>query len=269
MNDGAVRLETHGAGESVLFLHGGGVGGWSWALQMEHLPEYHCIAPDLPGHGLRAATSAFTMRGAVEDASELIQSRARGGKAHVVGLSLGAQVGLQLVSDCPHLVRSAFLSGPLVLPRVSPVVLLEPLVLPLSSALLALYMPFRNLKPVLHANMWATNIPKRFERPFSEDVRLRSVSGLMQTLEEYGRFRLPKKLHDVDVPTLMLVGEREPPIMHDSARAVVQAFPKSRGYRVARMEHTWNLGHSGLFTATLRAWLGRAELPEALTPLEP
>ncbi|MCM3358342.1 alpha/beta hydrolase [Psychrobacillus sp. MER TA 171] len=36
----------------ILFLHGGGVGGWMWDEQVQYFKgKYHCIVPDLPGHG--------------------------------------------------------------------------------------------------------------------------------------------------------------------------------------------------------------------------
>ena len=42
---GAVDLPT------VVLLHGVGGNGSMWTDLMAGLPEYHCLAPDLPGHG--------------------------------------------------------------------------------------------------------------------------------------------------------------------------------------------------------------------------
>ncbi len=268
-----LRLETGASSktgtsrETILFLHGGGVGGWDWSLQAEALPEYHCLCPDLPGHGLRQRDSGFTIRGAATDAARLIQTRAGGGRAHVVGLSLGSQVGLQLVADYPELVNRALLSGPLVLPHWRNLHLTERLLKPINALLLSAYMPVRNLSPLVHANMRVSNVSARFETQFREDTDGRTVSGMMQTLEEYARFRVPENLGQSTVPTLLLVGEREPAIIHASARAILDNFPAARGYCVKDAEHTWNMGHPELFTATLRAWLQGGELPAALQSL--
>ena len=36
---------------TIVFLHGGGVSGWSWQSQIEAFPDYHLLVPDLPEHG--------------------------------------------------------------------------------------------------------------------------------------------------------------------------------------------------------------------------
>ena len=36
---------------SIVFLHGGGMSSWIWKKQIEHFKDYHCLVPDLPGHG--------------------------------------------------------------------------------------------------------------------------------------------------------------------------------------------------------------------------
>ncbi|MEH6890050.1 alpha/beta hydrolase [Bacillus sp. JJ864] len=36
----------------MLLLHGGGVSGWMWDKQVQYFSRYHCIVPDLPGHGV-------------------------------------------------------------------------------------------------------------------------------------------------------------------------------------------------------------------------
>jgi pimeloyl-ACP methyl ester carboxylesterase len=269
MKDQPLRLETNGSGDSVLFLHGAGVGGWSWTLQAEALPEFHCLAPDMPGHGLRARDSRFTVRGATEEMAELIRARGRNGKAHIVGLSLGAQVALQLAADHPHLVSSAFLSGALVLPRAkSPLSMLEPALGPFSTILLASYMPLRNFEFSIRSNMKASNIPERFIEPFKEDTRLRSLPGLLGVLEEYGRYRIPTSLPTSSTPILALSTENEPDLLDESARAIERTARNARAYRVSGAMHTWNLGNPGLFTATLRAWLMGVELPKAVSKLE-
>jgi pimeloyl-ACP methyl ester carboxylesterase len=233
------------------------------------MPEYHCLAPDLPGSGLRARTSSFTVKGAADEMAALIRAQARDARAHVVGLSLGAQVGLQLVADHPSVVSSAFLSGPLVLPKVTPLAALEPLLRPLNTLNLSLYAPFRNLAPLVRANMRAANIPERFLEPFKADTNARTVPGLLRTLEEYGKFRVPESLPACAVPMLALATENEPSIIHDSAREIARVAGNARACFVAGAAHTWNLGSPGLFTATLRAWLRDAELPGAVSNLEP
>ena len=37
---------------TIIFLHGGGLGGWMWRYQVRAFEkQYHCLVPDLPEHG--------------------------------------------------------------------------------------------------------------------------------------------------------------------------------------------------------------------------
>jgi pimeloyl-ACP methyl ester carboxylesterase len=40
------------AGNPIVFLHGGGLSARSWEPIVVRLPEFHCLAPNLPGHGI-------------------------------------------------------------------------------------------------------------------------------------------------------------------------------------------------------------------------
>ena len=70
--------------ESILFLHGGGVGGWMWEKQVEALSNYHCIIPDLPGHGGSREIRGFTIKNCAEALANLIAKAGHENKAHVV-----------------------------------------------------------------------------------------------------------------------------------------------------------------------------------------
>ncbi len=43
-----VKEFGHGQGPSIVFLHGGGLSGRMWQPQIERLPNFHCVVPDLP-----------------------------------------------------------------------------------------------------------------------------------------------------------------------------------------------------------------------------
>jgi pimeloyl-ACP methyl ester carboxylesterase len=49
-----VRETGPHANPASLGLHGSSLSGRMWEPQLEHLPDFHCLAPDLPGHGQHA-----------------------------------------------------------------------------------------------------------------------------------------------------------------------------------------------------------------------
>jgi pimeloyl-ACP methyl ester carboxylesterase len=97
-------------GPPVVLLHGGGGNRQMWARTARGLADrYRVLAPDLPGHGERRAERFDLSRGA-DLAAELID-RELGGRAAVVGLSLGGYVGITLAARFPDRVSALVLSG--------------------------------------------------------------------------------------------------------------------------------------------------------------
>src|SRR5215469_3801079 len=95
----SVSESGHATSPSICFLHGGGVSGWMWRPQVEALKEsYHCLVPDLPEHGRSAGVRPFTIADTALRIARIIRERGHGGHAHVIGLSEGAQVTVQLLS---------------------------------------------------------------------------------------------------------------------------------------------------------------------------
>jgi pimeloyl-ACP methyl ester carboxylesterase len=92
-------------------VHGSVVTRKMWLPQLRGLSDaYRVIAPDLPGHGDLAAVP-FTFDGAADRVAEVIRHEAGGGRAVVVGLSLGGYVAIALAARHPDLVNGLVLSG--------------------------------------------------------------------------------------------------------------------------------------------------------------
>lgn len=106
--------EIHGNGEPVIFLHGLlGAGTYHWRDQYPVLArQYRCILPDLRGHGRTPPDGGFrdTPAQLAGDVLALLD-RLQIGQAHVVGLSLGAYVGLHLGVHHSDRLLSLTLSG--------------------------------------------------------------------------------------------------------------------------------------------------------------
>jgi pimeloyl-ACP methyl ester carboxylesterase len=96
---------------TIIFLHGTRLTGASWATQVAGLgEEFRCLAPDLPGHG-SAAADAFTVEGAARSIAALIERETGGGRAILVGLSLGGYVAMAVAATWPDRVAGLVISG--------------------------------------------------------------------------------------------------------------------------------------------------------------
>ena len=107
----AVR-DSGGDGEPVVFLHHGGGNLMMWEPVLPYLrDDYRCITLDLRGHGRSDAPASGYHIDTM--AADLIGVLDRLGvrKAHAVGSSLGAEVGLSLAANHPGRVRSLVCDG--------------------------------------------------------------------------------------------------------------------------------------------------------------
>jgi len=96
---------------TIVFLHGMRLSGAAWAAQVAGLTDaFHCLTPDLPGHG-DAAGTPFTLDDAAAGIAELIEREAHGGRAIVVGSSLGGYVAMAVAAGWPERVAGLALSG--------------------------------------------------------------------------------------------------------------------------------------------------------------
>lgn len=96
---------------TIVFLHGTRLTGAQWAVQVAALDgSFHCLAPDLPGHG-RAARVPFTVDVAAARVAELIAAEGHGGRAILVGLSLGGYVAMAVAAGWPERVAGLAISG--------------------------------------------------------------------------------------------------------------------------------------------------------------
>lgn len=258
---------------SIVFLHGGGAGGWMWQPVIQRLPEFHCLTPDQPEHGGSRAVAPFSMKLAAEKTAELIAARAHGGKAVVVGLSEGAQIAVQLMADAPECVEKAVISSALLQPI--------PGLGWVNSLGLLRWMyrmsipPFRNNDGWIRLNMkYSAGIPAEYFAQFKKDFQDMTEDEFVNLMLANQGFRLPAGLEKASAPALVLAGKHEYLTMQQSARELAAALPNATAGLInlgkdssLAKEHNWALTVPQLFAATVRAWVKGHPLPDVIEKL--
>ncbi len=258
---------------SIVFLHGGGGGSWMWQPQFEALPEFHILAPDLPEHGRSVEIKPFSIQDSAARVAELIRTGTHRGKAHVVGLSEGAQITLALLALHPDLVDHAIVSSALVRP-IPGTSLMSPGLI--ASSVKWFVEPFKNVDWWIRINMkYSAGVPEKYFPQFKNDFQNLTRESFAHVMVENQRFRLPDGLERVNVPTMVVAGKREYSVMRQSVRDIAAVMPNARGFLVAHPqklslaeEHNWNLTTPALFTQMVRAWITGQPLPGELKPWE-
>ena len=236
--------------ETIIFLHGNAMAGWIWEGQLKEFGDYHCIVPDLPEHGQSSNIKPFTINKSAEMISDIIRNNTCNGKAHLVGISLGAQIILQILSKNPELVDHAIISGTL-LQNISHTESL----LKLLDYTVTIYEPVKNTDFFLKANMRTYNMPKQFFDKFKESTLHIKNDSLNRILKENMIFERPDGLEKIEVPVLVMTGEKDYKIIKESAEDLLTSLQISEGYIAPKVGHLWNLEDPKLFNWILRRWI--------------
>lgn len=242
---------------TILLLHGGGLSSRMWQPQFDRLKEFHLLAPDLPEQGKSCDVTPFTLRGAAEAVAEVLRERTPDGRAHVVGLSLGGAVALEMARLFPQQVASLMVTGT--------AAGLSPMLGKISLASAGIY---NWLKPETLVKLSYTQfgIPPEYHELVHDDLAATATEAftvhLTQALME---MQLPA---DYQGPALFMVGSKETIPAKQAARKLVSLLPQAIGKQVPGQGHVWNLSAADLFSAVVRAWVTGAPLPSELLPLK-
>jgi pimeloyl-ACP methyl ester carboxylesterase len=261
---------------SIVFLHGGGVGGWMWRNVIKPLQaDFHCLVPDLPeqGHNVHTGGAPYTTESAADRVAELIRAQAHGGKASVVGLSEGAQVVVALLSRSPQVIDHAISSSAILRPMWVNAMLTPGVFRWMYRWFIA---PFKKNDWWMRVNMqYSAGVGDEYWEDFKHDFKEMTEDSLTHLMVSNMAFRLPDGLAKANVPVLVVVGSKEYKEMQESGRDLLKVLPNARGAIVnlgpkssLAKEHNWALTNPPLFASTLKAWVNDQPLPVELSLLD-
>ncbi len=114
-NGTGIQIEDHdGTGEVIVFIHHGGSNMRMWDPVIPYFADaYRCIAIDLRGHGQSdAPTTGYHIDDMACDIVDVLKAL-RLERAHIVGSSIGAEVGVSMAARYPEFVQSLVADGAL------------------------------------------------------------------------------------------------------------------------------------------------------------
>lgn len=217
-----MKFREYGDGnqDTIMLLHGGGLSWWNYREEAEKLQSiYHVILPILDGHS--DSDREFTC---IEDnAQEIIDyiTNNFNGKIHLIGgLSLGGQILLEILSRKKDICDYAIIESALAIPMKVTHEMIRP-VFSMSYGLISKkwfsQLQFNSLK-----------IRKDLFVEYYRDTCKIDKEDMIAFMEANSKYEIKDTLKDTEVKAVIVVGDKERPIMKKSANKIHQMISNSR-----------------------------------------
>ncbi len=259
-----MALHVHESGSpnapTIVFLHGLGISSWMWTDQIAALQEdYHCLAIDLPGNGQSDKVEWRSFADTAAQVAAIIRSKATGGKAHIVGLSLGGYTALHLLRDHADVVDNMVISG--VATRTFPNQAMWRF---LSKTIMPALLMTR-LGSSLMAKMM--QLPDDAAALYKNDAKRLTRLTIERIYQEIITFNLPPEFGQRPHRLLAAAGEHDVAMIKNGLVDYLGLLPNVEAVIAPKAHHGWNGEFPQLFTDMIRAWIEEKPLPDALIPV--
>jgi pimeloyl-ACP methyl ester carboxylesterase len=241
-----------GSGPTLLFLHSFGAGADIWRPQLlEFARDHHVIAPDLRGHG------GSTWRTGLAPAAMALDAI---GLAHrlgcqdlvVVGLSMGANVAIQMAAMESSLIRGLVLASAFTTPAQ-----------PLSDVLNGIS---REAELVIDMKDYARRRAERMlpgagagAEDFFIDASRMSKAALVTLGRSLARWNVTPLVRAVGAPCLLLRGEKDPYVTPETTEEIADRLRSAEVRTLPGAGHICNLDAPELFNRAAREFVARLE----------
>jgi len=251
------------AEHTIVLLHGLLSSHLEYSFVIPHLNNYHLLIPDLPSHSRSAHIKPFSVELSSKCVSSLIEKHAHNRRAHVVGLSMGGFIALDLAKRYPAQVSSLFMTGAAPLTGWKKWMAERP-----SWVWSIMGGVLRNTPAWLYWKLCSWQGIKRHDELLVEmraNAQVELISDCYSTILE-----LNDDMPAPNIRALTIAAGLQDDI--ESTRTMGQKLKETSSNNKAAVVknavHAWDLQSPELFAAGVQAWIEDRELPEEFELLE-
>jgi pimeloyl-ACP methyl ester carboxylesterase len=251
VNGVRIACRVEGKGPAMLLLHGLGGSHDDWRTQIpEFSRRYRVIAPDLRGFGVSERQEPFTVQQHARDAGALLRVLSVQ-RAHLVGLSMGGAVAMELALMQPGRVAG------LVLANTAPGFELrtwERRYMGISRLLLALLFGVGGVARMFAGTAFPAPHQDRLRKRLLERASHTSRWVYMASLRSMTRWSAEERLGGIRSPTLVIGAEHDYTDIHEKRRWA-SLIPGARVIMLQGSRHRSELDSPEAFGQAVRGFL--------------
>ena len=236
--------------DTIILLHGGGLSWWNYREAAELLsPDYHVILPVLDGHA--GSGRAFT---SIEDnAAEIIDfidQNLNGRVLMIGGLSLGAQIVLEMLSRRKDICRYALIESAAVIPSKITNALIGP-------AFGSSYGLIRN-KSFARLQFRSLRMKQGLFEDYYRDTCRISKTDMMAFMKANTAYSLKKAIRECSAEVHVFIGEKETHEILSSADVIVKKIQNAELEILPGLYHgEFSINHAEEFADKVRSIVGK------------
>ena len=246
------EYDLYGEGPPLLLIHGLGSSGRDWEMQIDAFSEYfQVVVYDVRGHGKsEKPPGPYSVPLFAEDCAELLKVLGFD-RVHVVGISMGGMIALQLAADYPEMVQDLVIinSGPDLVVRS-----IKDLILLWQRLIIVKLLGMRKMGEVLSKRL--------FPKPDQEDLREIFVERWAEndpraynlTLKGLVGWSVVEKLSSINCPTLVVAADLDYTPL-DVKTAMVEQIPNAQLAVMKDAHHAAPMEYPEQFNQILRNFL--------------
>ncbi len=232
----------------IILIHGGGLSAWMWNRQVEAWEkDYFIITPILDGHGEDYRTPFVSITDTAAKIVRYIDENCGGNVFAIGGLSIGAQIVVEMLSVRKNIAEKAVIESALVIPMKWVA----------SSAKLTYDIAFSWIKMKWFSRLQARSMyiaDETFLDYYADSTRMTKESLINMTVSN-SLFSLPESLENSGTKALIICGAKELAVMKKSATLLNEILKTSRLAVIESCGHGFSIKSPADYISLVTAFL--------------
>lgn len=234
---------------TIVLLHGGGLSWWSFLDIIPLLKEeYHIVTPIIDGHGEDSETTFVSIQDSAQKLLQYIDENFGGRVYAVCGLSLGAQIAVELLSRAPEIAKFAVIESALVVPLKG--------IIQFTGQSVGLFYGLIRYRWFAKMQSKALCVRSDLFEEYFKDSRSMSRKSLENIIASNAAYTAPETLRSSTARALIIIGSEEKGMMGKSVRKLAGMLPQAQVYLAPRMKHgELSLAHGTEYLAVIKNFM--------------